>query len=145
MFLGKFTSQINAENRMVIPPAFRDLLAAGAFLTQGFERTLVLLKPDTFMTVVKHAQEFTITDPLVRLMFRLIMANAHQLDADSSGRIEIPPALAEFAGISGEVVVVGQGDYVEIWSPEVWLEQEAMLRDARTNSSRFAHLELTQV
>jgi MraZ protein len=145
MYLGKFPAQITSEHRMDLPPAFQDLLPAGAFITQGFERTLMLLQADTFLTVVKHAQEFTITDPLVRLMFRLIMANAHQVEADRSGSIEIPPSLADFAGINGEVVVVGQGDYVEIWSPEAWLEQEAMLRDSRTNSSRFAHLELIQV
>ena len=145
MFLGKFPALISSKHRIDLPATFRDLVAEGAFITQGFERTLMLLQAATFLTVVDHAKAFTITDPLVRLMFRLIMANAHEVDADREGSIEIPATLAEFAGITDEVVIVGQGDYIEIWSPEAWLEQEAMLRDSRTNSSRFAHLELTQI
>lgn len=145
MFLGKFSAQISPQHRIDLPGPFCDLVAEGAFITQGFERTLMLLQSETFLTVVQHAKSFNITDPLVRLMFRLIMANAHQVDASTAGALEIPASLAEFAGIDGEVVVVGQGDYIEIWSPEAWLEQEAMLKDTRTNSSRFAHLELTQV
>jgi MraZ protein len=130
---------------MDLPEAFRGLVVEGAFITQGFERTLLLLHPSTFETVVENARGFTITDPIVRLMLRLIMANAHEVQADRSGGIQIPPSLAEFAGIHEEAVVVGQGEYLEIWAPEAWLEQEAMLRDSRTNSSRFAHLELRQV
>jgi transcriptional regulator MraZ len=145
MFLGKFPAQISPQHQIDLPAPFHELIAEGAYITQGFERTLMLLQSETFLTVVQHAKSFNITDPLVRLMFRLIMANAHQVPPDTTGVLEIPATLAEFAGINGEVVVVGQGDYIEIWSPEAWLEQEAMLRDSRTNSSRFAHLELTQV
>jgi MraZ protein len=49
---------------------------------------------------------------------------------DSAGRIRVPKALLEHAGLDGACVVVGNGEYLEIWNAEDWAKQEEEL-DAR--------------
>jgi transcriptional regulator MraZ len=46
---------------------------------------------------------------------------------DSAGRIHIPRPLIEHANLQGPCVVIGAGEYLEIWNAEAWAEQEAEL------------------
>ncbi|MGA7606285.1 MAG: division/cell wall cluster transcriptional repressor MraZ, partial [Anaerolineales bacterium] len=54
--------------------------------------------------------------------------------------LPIPDELKEFANLNEDVLLVGQGDYFEIWSADLWNNQESQLRDADTNSDRFSRL-----
>ena len=42
-------------------------------------------------------------------------------------RVTLPPPLLGHAGIEKEVVVVGVGDHLEVWSKDRWLEQQEAL------------------
>ena len=46
---------------------------------------------------------------------------------DSAGRIRLPKHLIEHASLSGGCVVVGAGEYLEIWNAEAWAKQEEEL------------------
>ncbi len=84
----------------------------------------------------------SLTDPVTRQLRRLIFASANQVDLDSVGRILIPQFLREFAGLEDDAVIVGVGDSIEIWSPEVWESQVMLMRDADSNAERFKLLDL---
>jgi MraZ protein len=83
-----------------------------------------------------------LADPLARLLLRMILGAASELEMDEAGCIFVPQNLREFANLNGEAVLVGQGDYFEVWSPAHWHEQETQLQDAETNSQRFVMLDL---
>ena len=51
-------------------------------------------------------------------ILRALHRDAAQVSPDAQGRIVIPSALVEYAGISKGAVVVGCGKYAEIWSEE---------------------------
>ena len=42
------------------------------------------------------------------------------MEVDKQGRILLPAHLREFAGLDKDVVLVGVGSRVEIWSKEKW-------------------------
>ena len=46
---------------------------------------------------------------------------------DSAGRIRVPKPLIEHAGLDGNCVVIGAGEYLEIWNAEAWAKQEEEL------------------
>jgi MraZ protein len=46
---------------------------------------------------------------------------------DSAGRIRVPRPLIEHAGLDGNCVVIGAGEYLEIWNAEAWAKQEEEL------------------
>ena len=140
MLLGKFSQTMDAKNRLTLPPAFRAALKGGAYMTQGFDRNLQILTARAFQQLYRRASSLNIADPLARLLLRLFLGTAVKLQGEKKVTITVPEDLKEFAALQSDVVLVGQGDYIEVWAPELWSAQEAQLRDAEANSSRFAAL-----
>ena len=139
LFLGKFSRPIDAKNRFTLPPVFQAELTGGAFMTQGFDRNLQIMSAKAFQQIYRRATSLNIADPLARLLLRLFLGTATRLQGEKT-TVSVPEALKEFAGLQAEAILIGQGDYIEVWSPELWKEQEAQVRDAEANSSRFAAL-----
>ena len=46
---------------------------------------------------------------------------------DSAGRIRVPKPLIEHAGLDGNCVVIGAGEYLQIWNADAWAKQEEEL------------------
>ncbi len=143
MFLGQFAHNVDAKGRLTVPVRFRASLAAGAFVTQGFERNLMVYTTDSFERLAKRANVLSSTDPEARAVRRMIFGGATEVSLDSVGRILIPPFLREFAELKEEVTVVGVGEYFEIWSTQAWLKELASVTDAESNSRRFAAFDLS--
>ncbi len=143
MFLGQYQHSLDDKNRLTIPARFRELLSEGAFITQGFDRNLMVLTSSAFEQVYERLNAMNMADPAARLLRRLILGNAYQVEVDKAGRILLPQPLREFAALDGEAVIVGQGDYFEVWSLSAWQEQQQKLADAEANAQRFATLNLT--
>ena len=141
MFLGKYARALDAKNRIAVPPAFQSELTGGAYVTQGFDRNVQVLTAGAFQQLYRQAAALNAADPLARLLLRLFLGSAVAVPAGKP-MLTIPDHLRGYAGLEGDVLVVGQGDYFEIWSPEKWREQESQLQDAAANASRFAALGL---
>ena len=143
MFLGQYHHNLDEKGRLTIPAKFRDALAEGAFLTQGFDRNLRLLTETDFEIMAEQINRLSMTDPAIRQLRRLIFATASEVQLDRIGRTVVPQFLRDFAGLENEAVIVGVGEAIEIWSPEAWAEQESLLQDADANAQRFAELDLS--
>ncbi len=143
MFLGQYQHSLDDKGRLTIPAAFRDALAEGAFISQGFDRNLMIMTSAYFQKVYERLNAMSITDPSARLLRRLILSSAYQVEVDRFGRILLPQNLRQFLALNGEAMAVGQGDYFEIWSPTEWSQQMATLQDAEANTQRFQALDLS--
>ena len=137
MFTGQTRHNLDNKGRLTIPSRYRDLLEQGAYVTQGFDTNLMIWTLTAFETIYKSVNRMSITDPNSRLLRRLIFANGEKVEVDRAGRILIPQYLRQFARLDGEVMIVGVGDYFEIWSPEMWSQQMAQLQDSNANTQRF--------
>jgi MraZ protein len=142
MFLNQYQHSFDDKGRLTIPAKFRELPAEGAFVVQGLDRNLMVLPPPVFQNLYDRLMAMNLTDQPARLLRRIILGNAMQVVPDGSGRILISTNLKEFANLKQNAIFVGQGDYFEIWSPELWKEQEVQVNDAETNTQRFATLDL---
>jgi MraZ protein len=118
------------------------MLKDGAYIIQGFDRNLRLVTASAFEYISQGVNKMSLTDPVTRQLRRLIFASANQVDLDSVGRILIPQFLREFASLEEDAVIVGVGDSIEIWSPEIWENQVLLMRDADSNAERFKLLDL---
>ncbi len=145
MFLGQFQHNLDDKGRLMIPSRYRDLLEGGAFITQGFDKCLMVMNETYFKQVYERIEAMNLADPTARLLRRLILSNAYPVEPDKIGRILVPQNLRTFLGIeSGELVVAGQGDYFEVWTPALWQEQMAQLQDTEANNQRFSTLDLSK-
>jgi len=145
MFLGEYRHSIDNKYRLTVPVRFRELLSEGAFITRGFDRNLMVLTPKAFENLVGTILQKSITDPLNRALRRLIIGSSSQVDIDKVGRILIPLFLCQITGITSdqEVVLIGQGNYFEIWSAGEWAVQQKSLDEAEANTERFKVLDLS--
>ncbi len=142
MFLGQYQHALDDKGRLTIPAAFRDALAGGAFISQGFDRNLMVMTSDYFQQVYGRINAMSITDPAARLLRRLILSSAYQVEVDKAGRILVPQNLRQFLGMNGEAMVIGQGEYFEIFTPAEWSQQMQTLQDVEANAQRFQALDL---
>ena len=143
MFLGQYQHAIDDKGRLTIPAVFRDSLAQGAFISQGFDRNLMVMTTAYFQQVYDRINAMSITDPSARLLRRLLLSTAYQVDVDKAGRILLPQNLRQFLSINGEATIVGQGEYFEIWTPAEWQAQIEELQNAEANAQRFSTLDLS--
>ena len=144
MFLGQFQHNLDEKGRLMIPARYRELLAAGAFITQGFDRCLMVMTDAYFAQVYDRINSMNLADPTARLLRRLILSNAYPVEVDKVGRILLPGNLRQVIALNGEAIVAGQADYFEVWNPADWNSQMEQLQDIETNNQRFATLDLSR-
>jgi MraZ protein len=145
MFLGQFQHNLDDKGRLMIPARFRELLEGGAFITQGFDKCLMVMTEAYFKQVYERIEAMNLADPTARMLRRLILSNAYPVEVDKVGRILVPQNLRAFLEItSGELVLAGQGEYFEVWTPGIWGEQMALLHDTEANNARFSTLDLSK-
>ena len=143
MFIGLHNTFLDAKHRLALPARYKGMLAEGVYVTQGFDRNLLLLTSNAFEVVARQIKGMNMADPLARLLFRMILGSATRLDLDKNNAVLLPQELVDFANIKTDVTVVGQGNYFEIWTPELWKEQENSLNNVEANSHRFASLSIS--
>lgn len=143
MFLGQYRHTIDNKGRLIVPARFRELLVDGAYIAQGFDRNLMVLTEPSFELITRRVSNMSMTDLATRQLRRLIFSTADRVEMDKAGRIRIPQFLIDVADLESDAVIVGVGDYFEIWSPEQWDDQAGMLKDVEANAQRFAALDLS--
>jgi MraZ protein len=144
MFLGQYQHNLDEKGRLMIPARYRELLAAGAFIMQGFDRCLMVMTDVHFKEVYERINAMNMADPNARLLRRLILSTAYPIEIDKVGRILVPLNLRQFNGLESEAIVAGQGEYFEVWNPAEWNEQTDQLQDIEMNNQRFATLDLSR-
>lgn len=69
--------------------------------------------------------------PAVKRFQRLVLGYATDLELDSNGRMLLPQPLRDYARLDKKVVLVGQGNKLELWAEELWMaECEQALLDS---------------
>jgi MraZ protein len=72
-----------------------------------------------------------------------MFSNAELVVMDKAGRILVPQFLRDEVGLDSEAVLIGMGDYFEIWSQELWMGQTAMMAESEPIAVRFMDLDLS--
>ena len=142
MFLGEYHHSIDDKNRLTVPARYRQLLAEGGYITQGFDHNLMVLRLPTFEAMTRRLNQMSFTNTRVRELNRMLFGRAERVEPDGSGRILIPQFLREKYNLNSEVMVIGVGNYFEIWHPERWAQQNETLNKAQDNAQYFADLDL---
>jgi MraZ protein len=142
MFLGQFYHSVDEKGRLTIPAGFRDGFVDGLYITQGFDKNLRILTGLAFNEMSEKVVRMSETNPKIRKLRRLFFASASRVALDRLGRVLIPQFLRSFAGLEKEAVIVGVGNFIEVWSPLSWQEQLQDLSDIEQNAIQFIELDL---
>jgi MraZ protein len=120
VFLGTHTPRLDDKGRLFLPAKYRDELAGGLVITKGQERCLYVFPLAEFTRLTEALRTAPVTAKTVRDYSRVFFASASDELPDKQGRITIPPALRQYAGLQRDCVVVGANTRLEIWDAVAW-------------------------
>jgi MraZ protein len=133
MLLGTHDHTIDDKSRLTLPAKFRGAFESGIVVTRGLDSCLVAFPRDEWAQSQSRFAELDSLSGEARSLQRIVFANAVESDLDKQGRIVIPTALKEYAGLDRDVVVAGVNDHLEIWDRAAWRrelsETEGRTRD----------------
>ena len=138
MFLGHHFTKLKKSNRLPIRSDWHKLISSGVYLTQGFDQNILILMPNTFQEIYARITALNITDPLARLLKRIFISTASFVETVENETISLPQNLMEYANLGSNVVVVGQGEYFEVWSSDMWQQQQSEIQNSQANAQRFS-------
>jgi MraZ protein len=89
-------------------------------ITKGQERCLYVFPTIEFGRLTEALRTSPVTHKGLRDYSRVFFASASDEIPDRQGRITIPTALREYAGLSRDCAVIGANTRVEIWDAAAW-------------------------
>lgn len=130
MLLGQYKTRLGKGKRIAVPKKLRKSLGEKMIVAKWYEKCLVLISQSQWESLMQRltGQSMVVTKP-VRDTDRFIMGSAYELIPDEQGRVVMPDYLAQYAGLSGEVVFLGLGNRVEIWDSTLWDQKESDLAE----------------
>ena len=125
MLRGCYSARIDPKGRLKIPNAFRALVAEkhgrDLYVTSLTGLSVRLYPMPVWLATEARLSRMPSTHP-ARLKFLDRVNYYGQVgEIDGQGRVLIPARLREAAGMSGEVDVLGQVEYLEVWNHERFL------------------------
>lgn len=124
MFFGYYEHTLDDKGRLVIPSKMREEAGSRLYIMKGYDGALSIFKATKFEEMIKEAQGTPFTKSNSRKYLRIQLGSTCEMEVDSHGRIQIPSQLLIRYNITKEVVVLGVGDHIEVWSKETYLEYE---------------------
>jgi len=113
---------LDSKGRLMLPPEYRDIVCAasssGSFVLTGYDECIVAFTMPEWEAFEEKIYQLKNSDLALRTFRRLVLGRAEELELDPQGRVRISQALARYAGLSKDVVLVGQGDRFEIWDAQ---------------------------
>ena len=124
MFTGHYEHTIDAKGRVSLPAKYREAIAARGsdrlMVTADIHNILLAFALDEWQAFMDKLGALPSMDPRVRMVKRHLIGGAHEVQFDGNGRILLPAPLRQHAQLDREVVFVGIGDRIEIWSKAGW-------------------------
>ena len=127
MFKGTYRYKIDPKGRLPVPAAFRRGLGEETLVVTLFDQCLAVYPPSEWERLEGQLRALPTFNRQVKAVTRLLASRASDCPLDAQGRILLPPALRQAAGLLRETVVVGVLNRIEVWNPETW---EAFVRDS---------------
>ena len=129
-FRGTFDHTLDAKNRLTVPARYRATLADGVVLAMpvDLKPCVGVWQPQEYELYSRRAlAELPPLSPDLSELERFFYGNSLETELDAAGRIMVPGFLSEHAGLQREVVIVGAGDRLELWSRASWNEHRPTL------------------
>lgn len=124
MFVGKYQNSIDSKSRLIIPAKFREELGGRCVIAQSLDKCLTISTEAEWENFLQELKALPRSNAEARMIRRYFNQSAARCDVDKQGRVTIPQELKDYAGITKELVTIGNIDNIEVWSKENF-EKEA--------------------
>ncbi|EOL9022069.1 division/cell wall cluster transcriptional repressor MraZ [Cronobacter dublinensis] len=140
MFRGATLVTLDSKGRLSVPTRYRDLLndaSSGQMVcTIDINHPCLLLYTlPEWVIIEQKLSRLSSMNPAERRVQRLLLGHASECQMDSAGRLLLAPVLRQHAGLTKQVMLVGQFNKFELWDEETWHQQVREDIDAEQSSS----------
>jgi len=118
MFVSEYNYSLDAKGRLLLPAPFRKIIGDECVIARGLDKCLLIYTSEAWTRFYQGILELDELDENVRMLRRFYGSGATPTQLDKQGRILLNAGQKAFAGIDKDVVLVGVGDYAEIWPAE---------------------------
>ena len=140
MFRGNAPARIDDKGRLKVPNAFRTLVQGKhgreLFLTSVTGECVRIYPMPVWLEIEQKLGEMPSTHPARLRFLERVNYYGHAGELDGQGRVIIPVRLREAATMTGDVDVLGQFNYLEVWNHDRFLAR--MQRDPYTDDDARA-------
>jgi MraZ protein len=125
-FRGRYELKLDPKGRLSLPPAIRGVLPAGPcqiVITNSRYQNMSCLHAynlTEWQALERRMAKLPALSTQVQAFQRFYLSGGQFVDVDAQNRVLVPQALRRFAGLSAQIVVVGIGAKLEIWSEANW-------------------------
>ena len=127
MLRGSSLAKLDEKGRLKLPAAFRAVLEpnfGSDFYVTSLRGDSVRIYPmDVWLRVEERMARASSLNPSVMRFKNAVNYFGQSSPMDAQGRILIHPLLRERADVRGEVVVLGQQDFLEVWNRAAFEER----------------------
>ncbi|HEU4601130.1 MAG TPA: division/cell wall cluster transcriptional repressor MraZ [Steroidobacteraceae bacterium] len=125
MFRGANQVTLDAKGRLAMPTRYRERIVERSngklvATVDRQDRCLLIYPLPEWEEIELKLRRLPTLNPIARRLQRLMIGHASDLDLDGSGRILIPPSLREYAGLTRDAMLIGQGNRFELWDEAQW-------------------------
>lgn len=123
-FRGLTYRSLDVKGRLVLPVSIRTVLSdrapSGRLVLSVYDGCIVGYPEPDWRELEEKFGRLPNPSRKMRDFRRLVLGGAEDVEPDALGRVRLSRALLEYAGITNEIAVVGQGNHFEIWAQEAF-------------------------
>jgi MraZ protein len=138
MLWGRYSAKIDEKYRLRLPAKFRrDLPETDDdtyYVTSDDGKCAQIYPIPVWEKIAQKFQEAPRMDPAKMKLQRFTSYYGLLTQMDPQGRILIPQSLREDAQISGDVIVIGKSDHLEVWNDQEF--RKSLIDDPLTLEER---------
>jgi MraZ protein len=131
---------IDDKGRFSIPSSLRAAVSSDAdssfMIIRGTEGCLFAYPKDEWVKFWDALRSLPVTAENTRLRRRII-GSLKETKIDNQGRVTLSQRLKELAGIENELVIVGDGEKLELWNADIWRERQSQDEESASYESDF--------
>lgn len=125
---GATLVNLDSKGRLTVPTRYREQLIESAtgqmVCTIDIHHPCLLLYPLPEWEIIEQKlSRLSSMNPVERRVQRLLLGHASECQMDGAGRLLIAPVLRQHAGLTKEVMLVGQFNKFELWDETTWYQQ----------------------
>lgn len=137
--IGEYDCKLDAKGRLMMPVVLKkqllDVEQDGLVVNRGFEKNLVIYPRKVWDATMAELGKLNQFEKKNREFVRAFQRGATPLTLDATGRVLLPKALLEYAGVGTELVLATQMDKIEVWDKRTY---EALFDDEPENFAALA-------
>ncbi|CAG9425534.1 division/cell wall cluster transcriptional repressor MraZ [Providencia sp. PROV188] len=128
MFRGATLVNLDSKGRLTVPTRYRGMLSEESkgqmvCTIDLHQPCLLLYTLPEWEIIEEKLSKLSTMNPAERRVQRLLLGHASECQIDNAGRLLLASTLRQHAGLTKEVMLVGQINKFEIWDEQMWYQQ----------------------